>query len=82
MQELILLLHIPKYIKMQIKTNHVYGSELDPLSCIPKEREGEARADQFYYIASSDNRQKTLSTGHIVRDNELQISTGEENIFP
>lgn len=56
MQELILLLHIPKYIKMQIKTNHVYGSDSDPLSCTPEEREGDAEADQFHHIASSDNR--------------------------
>lgn len=55
-RELILLLPIPKYIKMQIKTNHVYGSDLDPLNCTPKEREGEAEADLFHYFASSENR--------------------------
>lgn len=58
MQELILLLHIPKYIEMQIKTNHMYGSDLDPLDCTPKEREGDAEADRFHYIANSDNMQK------------------------
>lgn len=60
MQELILLLHIPKHINMQIKTNHVHGSDLGPLNCTPKGREGDAEADHFLFIASSDNIKKKL----------------------
>lgn len=66
---------------MQIKTNHAYGRDLGPLKCTPKEREGDAEADQFHYIASSDNMQKSLSIGRLVRDNELQISTGENTFL-